>query len=85
MLAEHQTLGSPEIFQVVDSLDLALGVLRRQQGRKTALDVYFVSVLSTLRRALLTREDAVSPEGRFAAGGDPLNVVTGAAPNPTER
>lgn len=56
----HQSLVRADLFQIADELDAALNIIRRQGGAKTTLDVYMVSVFSTLRRSVLQR--ALAPE-----------------------
>lgn len=49
------TVARADLFAVADKLDAALQVIRQRSGAKTTLDVYFSSMLSTLRRSVLQR------------------------------
>jgi hypothetical protein len=60
MRVDHQTLGPAELSQIVGNLDSALNVLRAGGNHKTPLDIYFVSVFSTLRRTLMERQSVVN-------------------------
>jgi hypothetical protein len=55
MIPEPKSLGRADLFQIADGLEAALNVIRRHGGTKTTLDVYVVSVFSTLRRSVLQR------------------------------
>ena len=55
MITKEQRLDREDILQIVENLDRAMAVLRRQQGGKTSMDIYCMSVFSSLRRMLINR------------------------------
>ena len=61
MNAEITKLDREDIFQIVDNLDGALAVIRKEKrSERMALDIYFESLLATLRRELLKRPGALN-------------------------
>lgn len=57
----HGSLDRADTLQIAENLDRALGIFQSQVAQKspTTLEIYLQSVLSTLRRELLERAEAL--------------------------
>jgi hypothetical protein len=53
MTTAAPTLPRTDLFQIADQLSAAISIIHRQRRAKTTLDVYLVSVFSTLHRSVL--------------------------------